>query len=159
MTADLLCSCHALFHCQVEYGDTPQDLIVCSAESVDLQPVSRSGQLHPGPCLSDSSVSMSPGKWRVGVKHVFQLVPSGLQKRIKEYRRKHWDEQQAECVATAWADLSAASKASDSRKSTDARGKLLQRKMKEEHQTRTELLKDMPAKYEDTGRLMVVVTS
>ena len=91
------------------------------------------------------------GKWHVGVKHLYELVPSGLKKRIKENRRKKWDEQQSACVTTAWTDLSKASKACESGKQKDAKGKLSKKKMKEEHETRTELLKDMPAKYEDTG--------
>jgi len=85
------------------------------------------------------------------VKHLYELVPAGLKKRIKEDRRKSWDEQQAACVATAWTDLGNASKAVDSSKTKDAEAKLRLKKMKEEHQTRTELLKDMTAKYEDTG--------
>ncbi|KAL0024941.1 hypothetical protein WJX77_004746 [Trebouxia sp. C0004] len=97
------------------------------------------------------------GKWHVGVKHLYELVPAGLKKRIKEDRRKSWDEQQAACVATAWTDLSKASKAVDSSKTKDAEAKLRLKKMKEEHQTRTELLKDMTAKYEDTGPLLQCV--
>lgn len=87
----------------------------------------------------------------MGVKHLYELVPAGLKKRIKEERRKRWDEQQAACVATAWTDLSQASKAAESSKTKDAQTKLNLKKMKEEHQARTELLKDMTAKYEDTG--------
>ncbi len=85
------------------------------------------------------------------MKHLYELVPAGLKKRIKEDRRKCWDEKQAACVATAWTDLGKASKAVDSSKTKDAEAKLRLKKMKEEHQTRTELLKDMTAKYEDTG--------
>ena len=85
------------------------------------------------------------------MKHLYELVPAGLKKRIKEDRRKSWDEQQAACVAAAWTNLGEASKAVDSSKTKDAEAKLRLKKMKEEHQTRTELLKDMTAKYEDTG--------
>lgn len=92
----------------------------------------------------------------MGVKHLYELVPSGLKKRIKEDRRRRWDEQQAKCVATAWTNLSKASKAPESGKKKDAEAKLAQKKMKEEHQTRTELLKDMTAKYEDTGSFTVI---
>ncbi len=91
------------------------------------------------------------GKWHVGVKHLYELVPAGLKKRIKEDRRKCWDERQAACVAAAWTDLGKASVAVDSSKTKDAEAKLRLKKMKEEHQTRTELLKDMTSKYEDTG--------
>ncbi|KAL0038695.1 hypothetical protein WJX79_003623 [Trebouxia sp. C0005] len=97
------------------------------------------------------------GKWHVGVKHLYELVPAGLKKRIKEDRRKSWDEQQAACVATAWTDLGKASKAVDCSKTKDAEAKLRLKKMKEEHQTRTELLKDMTAKYEDAGPLLQCV--
>ncbi len=86
------------------------------------------------------------------MKHLYELVPAGLKRRIKEDRRKSWNEHQAACVAAAWTDLGKASKAVDSSKTTDAEAKLRLKKMKEEHQTRTELLKDMTAKYEDTGK-------
>ncbi len=85
------------------------------------------------------------------MKHLYELVPAGLRKRIKEDRRKSWDEKQAACVATAWTDLGKTSKAVDSSKTKDDEAKLRLKKMKEERQTRTELLKDMTAKYEDTG--------
>ena len=92
----------------------------------------------------------------MGVKHVFELVPPGLKKRMKEDRRKRWDEQQAKCIATAWAGLNDTSgKDSDSGKKKSTEDKEQEKKMKEEHQTRTELLKDLSAKYEDTGILSI----
>ncbi len=93
------------------------------------------------------------------MKHLYELVPAGLKKRIKEDRQKSWDEQQAACVAAAWTNLGKASKAVDSSKTKDAEAKLRLKKMKEEHQTRTELLKDMTAKYEDTGEGRSLETS
>ena len=102
-------------------------------------------------CYQSCWLAPLSGKWHVGVKHLYELVPAGLKKRIKEDRRKRWDEQQAACVATAWTDLSQASKAAESSKTKDAQTKLNLKKMKEEHQARTELLKEMTAKYEDTG--------
>ena len=66
----------------------------------------------------------------MGVKHLFELVPSGLKKRIKQDRRKLWDEQQALTVAEAWADLSkhckspkSSSKAADSKQVASAEAK------------------------------------
>ena len=42
----------------------------------------------------------------MGVKHLYELVPSGLKKRIQQDRRKLWDEQQSLSIAKAWSDLS-----------------------------------------------------
>ena len=87
---------------------------------------------------------------------MFELVPPGLKKRMKEDRKKRWDEQQAKCISTAWAGLSNASgKDSDSGKKRSSEDKEQEKKMKEEYQTRTELLKDLSAKYEDTGNSSV----
>ena len=102
---------------------------------------------------SDLSDCMSAaGKWHVGAKHLYELIPNGLKKRLKEDRRKRWDEHQAKAVSAAWADLSAASaKNSEPDKQKEAQDKEQKKKAKEEHQTRTELLKDLNGKYEDTG--------
>lgn len=42
----------------------------------------------------------------MGIKHLYELVPSGLKKRIQQDRRKLWDEQQSLSIAKAWSDLS-----------------------------------------------------
>ena len=68
---------------------------------------------HYGLCTNQPHTSnihnnccLHSGKWHVGVKHLFELVPSGLKKRIKQDRRKLWDEQQALTISKAWSDLS-----------------------------------------------------
>ena len=85
----------------------------------------------------------------MGVKHLYELVPRGLSQRLKKERRKAWDEKQALTVAAAWNDLSEATKAAA--KAEGPEEKMKAGKDEEECKNRTQLLKDMTEKYEDTG--------
>ena len=64
--------------------------------------------------LSGRKMRLNPGwnnpsgDWRVGSKHAYTLFSRGLVDRIKEERRKQWDEHQRVATATAVADLSTA---------------------------------------------------
>ena len=119
------------------------------------------------------------GKWRVGVKHLYELVPMGLKKRIKQDRRKLWDEQQSLSVAKAWSDLSKhlkgptpSTKPASPEVSTSAEGDdyeaagtteneagtakdskqiVSQKLIKEELQARVDLLKELAEGYDDPG--------
>ena len=119
----------------------------------------------------------------MGVKHLYELVPAGLKKRIKQDRRKLWDEQQSLSVAKAWSDLSKhsktlkpgskAGKAVSREESTstpaeghdpeaveakekdagskDSKQTVSQKLIKEELQTRVDLLKELAEGYDDPG--------
>ena len=119
----------------------------------------------------------------MGVKHLYELVPAGLKKRIKQDRRKLWDEQQSLSVAKAWSDLSKHSKTlkpgskagkAASREespptsaegdepeaveakekdagSKDSKQSVSQKLIKEELQTRVDLLKELAEGYDDPG--------
>ena len=120
------------------------------------------------------------GKWHVGVKHLYELVPAGLKKRIKQDRRKLWDEQQSLSIAKAWSDLSKHSKtpkpgstaASPKQPSStsaegndpeaveakekdtgskDSKQSVSQKLIKEELQARVDLLKELAEGYDDPG--------
>lgn len=64
--------------------------------------------------LSGRKMRLNPGwanpsgDWRVGSKHAYTLFSRGLVDRIKEERRRQWDERQRVAIATAVADLSTA---------------------------------------------------
>ena len=113
----------------------------------------------------------------MGVKHLYELVPAGLKKRIKQDRRKLWDEQQSLSVAKAWSDVSkhsktpkpgskAASPEESSSTSTegdaveaqekdagskDSKQSVSQKLIKEELQARVDLLKELAEGYDDPG--------
>lgn len=116
----------------------------------------------------------------MGSKHLFELIPGSLKKRIKQDRRKLWDEQQSLSVAKAWSDLSKHSKnprpsskttspeestspltdGSDSEAaqvkekdtgSKDSKQQASQKLIKEELQARVDLLKELAEGYDDPG--------
>lgn len=116
----------------------------------------------------------------MGTKHLFELIPGGLKKRIKQDRRKLWDEQQSLSVAKAWSDLSKHSKSpkpsskaaspealtsastdgTDSQAaqandkdigSKDSKHQSSQQLIKEELQARVDLLKELAEGYDDPG--------
>ena len=85
----------------------------------------------------------------MGIKHLYELVPRGLTQRLKKERRKLWDEQQAAAVTAAFDDLSEANKAAGKAKGPEDKEKAS--KKEAECKNRTQLLKEMTEKYEDTG--------
>lgn len=89
------------------------------------------------------------GEWRVGWKAAYELFPGGLKSRMKEERKKHWQEQQRQALTAASAALSAHQK--------DFSGKLddAQKKEREELEIRLQMLTDMA--YEDGGPIIECV--
>ena len=71
---------------------------------------SLASSLCPEPLFSSLPCSPLTGDWRVGSKHAYSLFSRGLVDRVKEERRKQWDERQRAAVAQAVADLSQAEK-------------------------------------------------
>ena len=59
----------------------------------------------------DPSWANPSGDWRVGAKHAYALFSRGLVDRIKDERRRQWDEKQRAATAAAVSDLSAAERA------------------------------------------------
>mgnify|MGYP001807289154 CR=1 FL=1 len=57
------------------------------------------------PCGDARSVVSSSGEWRVGCKHVYGLVSRGLVSRLKEERKRKWEETQRGAIAEAVAAL------------------------------------------------------
>lgn len=116
----------------------------------------------------------------MGIKHLYELVPTSLKKRIKQDRRKLWDKQQSLTVAKAWLDLSRHSKtpkpgskpaspeeatstsaegndpeAAEAKEkdagSKDSKQRVSQKLIKEELQARVDLLKELAEGYDDPG--------
>lgn len=52
-----------------------------------------------------SAAHPAAGEWRVGCKHVYELVSRGLVARLKEERRRKWEEAQRRAIAEAVAAL------------------------------------------------------
>ena len=92
------------------------------------------------------------GQWHVGAKPAFQLFPGGLKQRIKEERRRKFDEQQRIAVTEATAALAAFESANGKAPNAPA---LI--KQKEELEARVKLLEDLAGKYEDQGPMVEAV--
>jgi tripeptidyl-peptidase II len=83
------------------------------------------------------------GDWRVGAKASFELFPGGLRSRIKEERKKRWDEAQRAAVTAANAALAGLPAAGS--------GGEVGRKVQEEAEARVKLLGELQDKFEDVG--------
>ena len=94
------------------------------------------------------------GEWRVGAKPAFDLFPGGLKQRIKEERKKKFDEQQRAAVTEATTSLAAFESANGGRTPASSPALVKQR---EELETKVKLLEEMAGKYEDQGPLVEAV--
>lgn len=90
------------------------------------------------------------GEWRVGCKHVYALVSRGLEARLKEERRKKWEEAQRRAIAEAVAALAKFDKDTPASKAGSDPAK----KERAELEGRVTLLKDLAKSYEDPGPLI-----
>ncbi|GIL86265.1 hypothetical protein Vretifemale_14673 [Volvox reticuliferus] len=90
------------------------------------------------------------GEWHVGCKHVYNLVSRTLVTRLKEERKKKWEESQRQAVAEAVAALAKFDRDTAASKiSSDIAGK-----QRTELEGRLNLLKDLAKQYEDPGPLL-----
>ena len=94
------------------------------------------------------------GKWRVGAKPAFELFPAGLTKRIKEERRRRFEEQQRKSVTSATIALAAHQREHGQSMPKDIPIK----KAREELENRIKLLEEMMSKYEDVGPMIEAVS-
>lgn len=101
--------------------------------------------LRPNPEWKNPS-----GDWHIGGKAAFDLYPAPLRNRMKQERRRRFDEQHRIAVAKAREELSAF-ESSDKRKSPEAQ------KQKEELEERVKLLEKAAEKYDDVGPWIDVV--
>ncbi|GIL53884.1 hypothetical protein Vafri_9378 [Volvox africanus] len=100
-------------------------------------------KLHP-------AWSNPSGEWRVGCKHVYDLISRTLVTRLKEERKKKWEESQRRAVAEAVAALASFDRDTGTSKiSSDLSGK-----QRTELEGRLNLLKDLAKQYEDPGPLL-----
>jgi tripeptidyl-peptidase-2 len=90
------------------------------------------------------------GEWRVGAAPAFSLLPGGLKHRLKEERRKRFDEQQRSAVTAATAALAAFGRA-------PATATPAEIKEREELEARVKLLDELSSKYEDHGPMVEAV--
>jgi tripeptidyl-peptidase II len=94
------------------------------------------------------------GEWRVGAAPAFSLLPGGLKHRLKEERRKRFDEQQRGAVTKATAALVAFEAAHGRAPATATPAEIKQR---EELEARMKLLEELSSKYEDQGPMVEAV--
>ncbi|GLI68325.1 hypothetical protein VaNZ11_012720 [Volvox africanus] len=100
-------------------------------------------KLHP-------AWSNPSGEWRVGCKHVYDLISRTLVTRLKEERKKKWEESHRRAVAEAVAALAKFDRDTGASKiSSDVAGK-----QRTELEGRLNLLKDLAKQYEDPGPLL-----
>ncbi|KAG2434097.1 hypothetical protein HXX76_007824 [Chlamydomonas incerta] len=94
------------------------------------------------------------GEWRVGCKHVYGLVSRGLVSRLKEERKRKWEETQRGAIAEAVAALAKFDKDTPASKlGADPEAK----KERAELEGRVAALKDLAKSYEDPGPLIDAV--
>ncbi|KAG2453913.1 hypothetical protein HYH02_002116 [Chlamydomonas schloesseri] len=94
------------------------------------------------------------GEWRVGCKHVYGLVSRGLVGRLKEERKRKWEETQRGAIAEAVAALAKFDKDTPASKlGSDPEAK----KERAELEARVVALKDLAKSYEDPGPLIDAV--
>jgi tripeptidyl-peptidase-2 len=94
------------------------------------------------------------GEWRVGAAPAFSLLPGGLKQRLKEERRKRFDEQQRAAVTEATAAVAAFEAAHGRAPATATPAEIKQR---EELEMRVKLLEELSSKYEDQGPMVEAV--
>ncbi|KAG2491863.1 hypothetical protein HYH03_009817 [Edaphochlamys debaryana] len=102
-------------------------------------------RLRPNPAWKNPS-----GEWHVGCKHVYGLVSRGLVTRLKEDRKKRWEEAQRRAVAEAVAALAKFDRDTPGSKLSEPEAK----KERAELEGRVGLLKDLAKAYEDPGPLL-----
>ncbi|KAG7670442.1 hypothetical protein Ndes2437A_g04966 [Nannochloris sp. 'desiccata'] len=94
------------------------------------------------------------GEWRVGATPAFSLLPGGLKHRLKEERRKRFDEQQRVAVTEATAALAAFEAAHGRAPATATPAEIRERA---ELEARVKLLEELSSKYDDQGPMVEAV--
>ncbi|GLC44539.1 hypothetical protein PLESTB_000062200 [Pleodorina starrii] len=91
------------------------------------------------------------GEWRVGCKHVYDLISRTLVTRLKDERKKKWEESQRRAVAEAVAALARFDKCTPASKlGSDPEA----RRERGELEGRVNMLKELAKQYEDPGPLL-----
>jgi tripeptidyl-peptidase-2 len=116
-------------------GDVDTTTVV-AADADGVLPALHGARLRVNPSWANPT-----GEWRVGARAAFDLFPAPLKARLREERRRRWDEAQRVAVTRAVADLGAAPPAADAAAA----------KAREELEARVKLLAELAAKYEDLG--------
>lgn len=93
------------------------------------------------------------GKWKVGAKRAYELFPGGLTRRIKEERKRGFEEEQRRAMTAATAALAA----HKSQNGSSMPKEFMLKKEREELEARVKLLEDMMKKYDDLGPMIEAV--
>ncbi|KAK9809052.1 hypothetical protein WJX72_008467 [[Myrmecia] bisecta] len=131
------------------------DVIDCTGSGdVDTSTVVKADADGTIPGLYGNKLRLNPdwvnptGEWRVGAKRAEQLFANGLRRRMKDARRRRWDEKQRAATTAASSALA--------QFTCDNPGQLTEdkKKAKEDLEARIKLLADLAEKYEDPGPLL-----
>jgi hypothetical protein len=95
--------------------------------------------------FASHSVSTA-GKWRVGAKRLYQLIPRGLKARLEKERKKRFEAHQREAVTAATAAVAAFQRKHNSGSLSAA-----EEKEAKDLKDRVQTLKDLEDKWEDLG--------
>ncbi|RMZ56485.1 hypothetical protein APUTEX25_001332, partial [Auxenochlorella protothecoides] len=123
-------------------GDVDTSTLVTAAADYTIQGV-RGSALRLNPAWDNPS-----GKWHVGSKRLFDLVPKGLADSIRADRRRVWMQEQRDLLAKATAEVA--------KLSTQGTPKVTKEE-REELEARVALLSEFAEKAEDEGPVLDAV--